>query len=54
MTIQKDLGEEIGYLIQRAVDIEGEKWTSAIMYNVSTKTFERIRNAKHALDKPNL
>jgi len=31
-----------------------EEWTNAVMYNVDSETWDRIRNAKHTLSKPKL
>jgi hypothetical protein len=49
---REKFGAEIGYLIARAADIEGEKWVTAVMYNVDIETFKRIKTAKQALDNP--
>ena len=46
------LGEDISYLLHKAVEVNDEKWTTAVMYNVDIETFDRIRTAKHALDNP--
>ena len=39
--------------LSRQREEEEQKWTTAVMYNVDTETWDRIREAKHALDNPN-
>ena len=48
----RTIGEKYGYW-DYFVEQEVEKWKTAIMYNVDAETWERIRTAKHQLDKPN-